>query len=86
MSLTQVSIDAATLARLDATAAANAASREEALKEAIDNYCEYDRWFRRQVDKGLEDIREGRVLSSKEVDQRAELRRVRLLKSKRMFA
>lgn len=43
---TLISMDSATLARLDATAWVNSASRDEALKEAIDNYCEYDAWFR----------------------------------------
>lgn len=71
MSLTQISIDADTLARLDATAAANSASREEALKEAIDTYCAYDRWFRNNVQRGLDDIREGRVLSGEEVEKEA---------------
>ena len=49
MAQTQISIDADMLARLDATSLANSVSREEALREAIDNYCEYDRWFMSSV-------------------------------------
>ncbi len=72
MSLTQISIDAATLARLDALAADNTASREATLKEAIDQYYEYDRWFRDNVQRGLDDIREGRVFSCEEVARESE--------------
>ncbi|WP_308620887.1 ribbon-helix-helix protein, CopG family [uncultured Desulfovibrio sp.] len=79
MSLTQVSIDAATLARLDATAAANAASREEALKEAIDKYCEYDSWFRAKIEEGERDYRAGRYVSQEEASRLAEERRKKLL-------
>lgn len=74
MSLTQVSIDAASLARLDATAAANAASREEALKEAIDHYCEYDGWFRARVEEGREAYLEGRYVSNEEATRIAQER------------
>lgn len=86
MSLTQISLDETTLAQLDAVATARSLSREETVREAIKSLTEYELWFRRKVDKGLQDIREGRVLSSEEVDCRAEARRVRLLKSKRMIA
>jgi predicted transcriptional regulator len=86
MSLTQISLDETTLAQLDAVATARSLSREETVREAIKNLTEYELWFRRKVDKGLQDIREGRVLSSEEVDCRAEARRVRLLKSKGMIA
>lgn len=86
MSLTQISLDEATLAQLDAVATARSLSREETVREAIKSLTEYELWFRRKVDKGLQDIREGRVLSSEEVDRRAESRRIRLLKSKGMIA
>ena len=86
MSLTQISLDETTLAQLDAVATARSLSREETVREAIKNLTEYELWFRRKVDKGLQDIREGRVLSSEEVDCRAEARRVRLLKSEGMIA
>ena len=86
MSLTQISLDETTLAQLDAVATARSLSREETVREAIKSLTEYELWFRRRVDKGLQDIREGRVLSSEEVDRRAESRRIRLLKSKGMIA
>lgn len=86
MSLTQISLDEATLAQLDAVATARSLSREETVREAIKSLTEYELWFRRKVDKGLQDIRKGRVLSSEEVDRRAESRRIRLLKSNGMIA
>lgn len=72
MAQTQISIDADMLARLDATSLANSISREQALREAIANYCEYDRWFRSSVQRGLDDIRDGRVLSHEAVEREAE--------------
>ena len=86
MSLTQISLDETTLAQLDAVATARSLSREETVREAIKNLTEYELWFRRKVDNGLQDIREGRVLSSEEVDWRADARRVRLLLCKGMIA
>ena len=79
MSLTQVALDQESLALLDATAAASAFSRGEALKEAIVQYSEYDRWFRAKVEAGLQDARDGRILTAEEVDHRANARRARLL-------
>lgn len=79
MSLTQISIDAETLALLDATALANTVSREEALREAIANYCEYDRWFRAKVEEGERDYRAGRYVSQEEATRLAEERRKKLL-------
>ena len=79
MAQTQISIDADMLARLDATSLANSVSREEALREAIDNYCEYDRWFRAKVEEGERDYRAGRYVSQEEATRLAEERRKKLL-------
>ena len=40
MSLTQISLDAGMLDRLDAVAAQRSLSREDALREAVENYLE----------------------------------------------
>ena len=79
MAQTQISIDAAILDQLDATAASLSLSREEALREAIDNYCEYDRWFRAKVEEGERDYRAGRYVSQEEATRLAEERRKKLL-------
>lgn len=68
MSMTQISLDHATLAALDAVASARALTREETVREAIRNLAEYDLWFRRKVQTGLEDIQKGRVVSDQEME------------------
>lgn len=40
---------------------------------------EYEKWFTAQVQAGLKDIQEGKVLSFVEVDERARKRRERLI-------
>ena len=40
---------------------------------------EYDAWFRRKVEAGRKAVREGRVLSSEEVEARAMIRRAVIL-------
>ena len=40
---------------------------------------EYEAWFRRKVESGLQAVQEGRVLSAAEVEERAKARRERLL-------
>ncbi|MDO5490722.1 MAG: hypothetical protein Q4F52_11580 [Bacteroidaceae bacterium] len=81
MSLTQVALDQESLAMLDATAVASTFSREEALKEAISQYCEYDRWFRAKVEEGRKAIKEGRFITNDEAKLRAAARRERILAS-----
>lgn len=76
--MAQIQIDSESLALLDATATASSFSREEALKEAIINYSEYDRWFRKRVASGIREADEGKLLSSEEVDRRAQARIRRL--------
>ena len=43
----------------------------------------YEAWFRRQVEAGLQDIREGRVVSHEQIEADAKARRERLLAAKR---
>ena len=69
MSQAQITLDSASVAMLDATAAASAFSREEALKEAIEQYCAYDQWFRARVEEGLAALAAGDVVSNEQVEQ-----------------
>ena len=74
MSLTQISIDNDRLARLDALAAQESTSREALVNQAIDDLltkadtdAAYEAWFRRKVEAGLRDSREGRVVPHEQV-------------------
>lgn len=69
MSQVQITLDNDTLALLDATAKASTFSREEALREAIEQYSAYDRWFRARVEEGLADLAAGRVVSHEQVER-----------------
>lgn len=71
MSQAQITLDAESVAMLDATAAASGFSREEALKEAIEHYSEYDRWFRAKVEEGEHAYLAGRYVSNEEAKQRS---------------
>jgi len=81
MSMTQIAVDQESLAMLDSIAAASSFSREEALKEAIVQYSEYDRWFRAKVEEGRKAIKEGRFITNDEAKLRASARRKRILAS-----
>lgn len=71
MAQVQITLDGASVAMPDATAAASAFSREEALKEAIEQYSAYDRWFRAQVEEGIKAFEAGDVYSMEEVEEEA---------------
>lgn len=82
MSQVQITLDNDTLAMLDATAKASTFSREEALREAIEQYSAYDRWFRARVEEGLADLAAGRVVSNEEAKERSRIRLERFLAAK----
>lgn len=82
MSQAQITLDAESSALLDAIAAASAFSREEALKEAIERYSEYDRWFRAKVEEGEKAYLEGRYVSNEEVKQRSQERLEQIISAK----
>lgn len=73
MSQTQIILDSATVAMLDSVAAASLLSREEALKDAVEHYTAYDRWFRAKVDAGLSALAAGDVLSNEQVEQECQM-------------
>ena len=91
MSLTQISIDNDRLARLDALAAQESTSREALVNQAIDDLltkadtdAAYEAWFRRKVEAGLRDVREGRVVSHEQIEADAKARREKLLAASRV--
>ena len=91
MSPTQIFIDNDRLARLDALAAQESTSREALVNQAIDDLltkadtdAAYEAWFRRKVDAGLRDVREGRVVSREQIEADAKARREKLLAASRV--
>ena len=91
MSLTQIAVDSDRLARLDALAAQESTSREALVNQAIDDLltkadtdAAYEAWFRRKVEAGLRDVREGRVVSHEQIEADAKARREKLLAASRV--
>lgn len=64
---TSVRIEESKLSRLDALAETMGLSRGQAINDAIDRYLEHNDWFLAAVDKGLEDSKQGRVISDEEM-------------------
>jgi len=79
MSMTQIAVDDTTLASLDAAAVLRSLSREEMLREAVQNLSEYDNWFRGKVEESLQAYDAGDVHSHEEVELEAEQRIVEIL-------
>lgn len=67
MSMTQINLDSGTLATLDACAEFRSLSREEMLREAINEAAEYDRYYLEEVEVGMRDAAEGRVISDEQM-------------------
>jgi predicted transcriptional regulator len=57
---------------LDALAKAMDRDRTYVLNEAMDNYLDYQRDCKAKIEKGLEDVRQGRVLDHEVVVKRME--------------
>ncbi len=74
-----VRTDAEKLKALDDLAAQQDRSRNYLVNEALDRYLAYDRWFRAEVEKGLEDVREGRLVAHEEIKRKWEMKRADLL-------
>ena len=68
MPLTQVQLDQARLARLDAVAAAQSTSREAIINEAVDNYLKDVAQLRAEVKAGRDSLANGKALSNEEVE------------------
>ena len=69
MAQTQISLDTAILEQLDATAASLSLSREDALREAIENLATWDARFREDVEAGIASAERGELLSSEVVEE-----------------
>lgn len=69
MSLTQISLDEATLAQLDATAASLSLSREDALREAVEYLATLGAGFREDVEAGIASAERGELHSSEDVEK-----------------
>jgi predicted transcriptional regulator len=61
-------------ARLAHLAAQQGRDTETLAREAIERLVDYDEWFIREVDKGLEQVAQGKVLTHAEVGSRLEKR------------
>ena len=59
-------------ARLAQLAAQQGRDTEALAREAIERLVDYDEWFIREVDKGLAQIEQGKVLTHEQVGERIE--------------
>ncbi|MFW5489100.1 MAG: CopG family ribbon-helix-helix protein [Desulfovibrio sp.] len=66
-SMISTRFDAATLERLDEAVQALGQTRSGLIKNAVNHYLEYLTWYSTEVQKGLDDVKTGRVLSHEEV-------------------
>ncbi|MDR2892926.1 MAG: ribbon-helix-helix protein, CopG family [Deltaproteobacteria bacterium] len=62
------------LSRLDEIAERQHRSRSELIKEAVGGYLDSMLWFEHEVQKGLDDLEAGRIISHE--DLKAELRKL----------
>lgn len=60
--------------RLAHLAAQQGRDTEALAREAIERLVDYDEWFIREVDKGLSQVRQGKVMTHEEVGARLERR------------
>jgi predicted transcriptional regulator len=67
---TTIRLDEDTLARLDAVAASSSSTRSAVIKDAVEQYLEYDAWFRQQVAVGQQASRNGDVVAHDEAKAR----------------
>lgn len=67
-----ITIDEETLAKLDASASFRSLSREAMLKEAIDQATAYDKYYLENVEAGIRDADEGRVISAEQMEKEAQ--------------
>ncbi|MDO8379033.1 CopG family ribbon-helix-helix protein [Phenylobacterium sp.] len=69
-------------ARLDDLARLQDSPVEALLMDAVERVLDHDAWFRAEVQKGLDDLREGRTVSHEEVLAESQARREMLLARK----
>jgi predicted transcriptional regulator len=61
-------------AKLDRVATQQGRDTESLVHEAVERLLDYDEWFAREIEKGLEQIDSGEVLDHDEVGKRLEKR------------
>ena len=59
-------------AKLNELAARTGRGTEELVQEAVDRMLDYDRWFKEQVQVGLDQIARGELIDEEEMDARVE--------------
>ncbi len=59
-------------AKLDEIAAQQGRDPQSLVQEAVERLVDYDQWFLREVDKGLQQIERGEVVEHEEVGARLE--------------
>lgn len=67
--VTTVRFDQETLGQLDGLAASLGRPRAWVVKEAVKKYLEYETWFRREVQEGLDAVAQGRTVSHEAVKE-----------------
>ena len=70
----EVNLNSDLQARLTHLAAQQGRDTEALAREAIERLVDYDEWFMREVDKGLTQIEQGKVLTQEQVGERIEKR------------
>jgi predicted transcriptional regulator len=67
MKATTIRVDDNTLERVDGLARVLSRSRTWVINQAIDRFLEYEEWFIREVQDGLEEVARGELASHGEV-------------------
>ena len=69
-SMISTRFDVATLERLDEAVHALGQTRSGLIKDAVNHYLEYLTWYSAEVQKGLDDVAAGRVVSHEELAEK----------------
>ena len=76
----EVNLDSGLYARLTHLAAQQGRESEALAREAIERLVDHDEWFIPEVDKGLAQIGQGKVLTHEQVGERIEKRLAGLMR------
>ena len=68
-SLVSTRFDDATLERLDEAAGVLGNTRSGVIKDAVKHYLEYITWYSAEVQKGIDDVDSGRVISHEDLKE-----------------
>ncbi len=70
MKTTTIRMDDKTLERIDSMAKSLSRSRTWIINQAIERFLGYEEWFVREVENGIEEMRDGDFASSEEITAR----------------